>query len=250
MSAPVVREQQHERRKKKKSYTESILILKLCRYCYCCRRCERPPPPPPPRPATHTTPCSAWLIHDHRWSLGMWQSIERTGSLLTIIIYRIVAPDFSLSTCSWIILRCCCCRGSAAAADTHLRSSMDRRRLLVSEFHSHMTADEWWMMIRATLALSCCWGLFRLGNERGGSIGRWGDINSREKADGHHHLFTCGRARPSIQSLHVAKLLLKSGMFSTDGVFKFTWRPSVFYSVHIQTYGFSMLRNHQYTGRN
>lgn len=168
MSAPVVREQQHERRKKKKKsyyYTESILILKLCRYCYCCRRCERPPPPPPPRPATHTTPCSAWLIHDHRWSLGMWQSIERTGSLLTIIIYRIVAPDFSLSTCSWIILRCF--RGSAAAADTHLRSSMDRRRLLVSEFHSHMTADEWWMLIRATLALSC-WGIIPVGKRARG----------------------------------------------------------------------------------
>lgn len=42
------------------------------------------------------------------------------------------------------------------------------------------------------------------------------NINSREKADGHHH-FTCGRARPSIQSVHVAKLLLKSGCSALMG---------------------------------
>ena len=115
--------------------------------------------------ATHATPCSAWLIHDHRWPPSVMvpdNQSNQTGSLLTIITYRIAlfwstVPDvFSYiigCSCSWNLIRLLApvyyrCFVISVAVQTVAAVVLRRRCIGI---HSHMTTDEWWIVDWTTL---------------------------------------------------------------------------------------------------
>ena len=162
--------------------------------------------------ATHTTPCSAWLIHDHRWPLLWWHlTINRTDSIpfdhhhLSDSLVFGSCPRSILfyigCSCSWNLIhllapvyyRCCV----MSVAGQTVAAVVSRRRRCIG-IHSHMTADEWWIMDWATSTSK--WRERR----------RWG-VGNRKKTD---DCTLYAGVRASIQSAYAPEIAIL--LFAVD----------------------------------